>query len=91
MEDGTLPLPSVKVRVYSYFLKIKAFVDFGGKAGCLICNFSNFVADFGNGCKMNYIAPNFEPLKQELARVRLFKLQLLDTLQSLFLLLLYCM
>ena len=40
---------------------------------------------------MNYIARNFELLKQELARERLFKLQLLNTLQSLFLLLLYCM
>ena len=35
------------------------------------------MTDFGNGCKRNCIARNFEPLKQELARVRLFKLQLL--------------
>ena len=71
------------------FSKIKACVDLGRKAGCFICNFSNFVADFGNRCKINYIASNFEPLKKkkkELTRVRLFKFQLLNTLQSSFLL-----
>ena len=36
---------------------------------------------------MNYIPRNFEPFKEELARVRLFKLQLLNTLLSSFLVL----
>ena len=31
-----------------------------------------FRCRFFNGCKMNYIARNFEPLKQELARVRVY-------------------
>ena len=90
MEDGTLPLPSVKVSIHSCFPKKKnGCVDFGGKTGCLICNFSNFVAYFGNGCKMHYIPHNFELLKEELTRVSIFKLQsmakaLLDTLQSSF-------
>ena len=50
-----------------------------------ICNFSNDVANFGNGCKMNYIARNLQLVKEELIRERLFKLQakaLLDALQS---------
>ena len=54
----------------------------------------NDVANFRNGCQMNYIARNFELVKEELARERLFKLQakaLLDTLQSSFLVLLYYM
>ena len=96
MEDGTLPLPSVKVSVHSCFPKKKknACVDFGGKAGCFISNFSNFVAYFGNGCKMNYIPHNFELLKEELTRVSLLKLQsmakaLLDTLQSSFIVSVY--
>ena len=95
MEDGTLPLPSVKVSVHSCFPKKKnACVDFGGKADCFICNFSNFVAYFGNGCKMNYISCNFELIKEELTRVSLFKLQsmaLLDTLQYSFIVSVYCM
>ena len=52
------------------------------------------MANFGNGCKMNYIARKFELVKEELARERLFKLQakaLLDTLQSSFLVLVYYM
>ena len=95
MEDGTLPLPSVKVSVHSCFPKKKnACVDFGGKAGCFISNFSNFVAYFGYGCKMNYITHNFELLKEELTRVSLLKLQsmakaLLDTLQSSFIVSVY--
>ena len=44
---------------------------------------------FGNGCKVNYIQGNFEPFKEELAPVRLFKLQLLDTLLSSFLVLVH--
>ena len=89
MEDGTLPLPSVKVSVH-------CVVDFGGKAGCFISNFSNFVAYFGNGCKMNYIPHNFELLKEELTRVSLLKLlsmakALLDTLQSSFIVSVYYM
>ena len=96
MEGGTLLLPSVKVSVHSCFPKKNACVDFGGKAGCIICNFSNFVAYFGNGCKMNYIPGNFELLKEELTRVSLFKLQsmakaLLDTLQSPFIVSVYYM
>ena len=91
MEDGTLPLPSVKVSVDSSFFKIKACVDFGGKGGCFICNFLNCVTDFGNGCKMNYILRNFEPFKEELTGVRLFKLQLLNTLLSSFLVLVHFM
>ena len=83
MEDGTLPLPSVKVSVF----KIKAWVDFGEKAGCFICNFLNCVTDFVNGWKVNYIPGNFEPFKEELALGRLFKLQLLNTLLSSFLVL----
>ena len=74
------------------FFKIKACVDFGGKGGCFICNFSNFVAYFGNGCKMNYTARNCELVKEELTRERLLKLQakaLLDTLQSSFPVLVY--
>ena len=50
------------------------------------------VGNFGNGCKMNYEARNFELLREELTRVRLFKLQskaLLHTLQSSFLVLFY--
>ena len=95
MEDGTLPLPGVKVSVHSCFPKKKnTCVDFGGKAGCFMCNFSNFVAYFGNGCKMNDIPRNFELLKEELTRVSLFKLQsmakaLLDTLQSSFIVSVY--
>ena len=42
---------------------------------------------FGNGWKVNYIPGNFEPFKEELALVRLFKLQLLNTLLSSFLVL----
>ena len=48
----------------------------------------------GNDWKMNYIARNFELIKEELTRERLFKLQakaLLDTLQSSFLVLVYYM
>ena len=59
-----------------------------------LCNFLNDVANFGNGCKMNYIARKFELVIEELARERLFKLQakaLLNTLQSSFLVLLYYM
>ena len=39
--------------------------------------------------QMNYIPRNFEPFKEELARVRLFKLQLLNTLLSSFLVLVH--
>ena len=42
------------------------------------------MTDFGNGY-------NFEPFKEELARVGLFKLQLLNTLLSSFLLLVHYM
>ena len=91
MEDGTLPLPSVKVSVDSSFFKIKACVDFGGKGGCFICKFLNCVTDFGNGCKVSYIARNFEPFKEELTCVGLFKLQLLNTLLSSFLVLVHFM
>ena len=87
MEDGTLPLPSVKVSVHSCFFKIKACVDFGGKGGCFICNFLNCLPAFCNGCKVNYIPGNCEQFKEELALVRLFKLQLLNTLLSSFLVL----
>ena len=63
--------------------------------GCFICNLSNFVADFGNGCKMNYISRNFELIKEELTRVSLFKLQsmakaFLDTPQYSFIVSVYC-
>ena len=54
----------------------------------------NDVANYGNDWKMNYIARNFELVKEELTRERLFKLQakaLLDTLQSSFLVLVYYM
>ena len=51
----------------------------------------NCVTDFDNGCKVNYIPRNFEPFKEELARVRLFKLQSLNTLLSLFLALVHYM
>ena len=50
------------------------------------------MANYGNDWKMNYIARNFELVKEELTRERLFKLQakaLLDTLQSSFLVFLY--
>ena len=45
------------------------------------------MTDFVNGWKVNYIPGNFEPFKEELALVRLFKLQLLNTLLSSFLVL----
>ena len=51
----------------------------------------NCVTDFDNGCKVNYIPSNFEPFKEELARVRLFKLQLLNTLLSSFVALVHYM
>ena len=50
--------------------------------------------NYGNDWKMNFIARNFELVKEELTRERLFKLQakaLLDTLQSSFLVLVYYM
>ena len=52
------------------------------------------MANYGNDLKKNYIARNFELVKEELALVRLFKLQakaLLDNLQSSFLVLVYYM
>ena len=52
------------------------------------------MANFGNGCKMNYTARNCELVKEELTRERLLKLQakaLLDTLQSSFLVMVYYM
>ena len=73
--------------------KIKAFVDFGSY-GYFICNFLNDVANYGNDLKKNYIARNFKLVKEELALVRLFKLQakaLLGNLQSSFLVLVYYM
>ena len=44
---------------------------------------------FRQWLQMNYIPRNFEPFKEELARVRLFKLQLLNTLLSSFLVLVH--
>ena len=52
------------------------------------------MANNGNDLKKNYIARNFELVKEELALVRLFKLQakaLLGNLQSSFLVLVYYM